>query len=102
MAAERPVNIFDANANLLGHLLEGLRTAYRLLDLMDALVGEAGKHNECSHRNLPYSHPSNRCDPSGVNVAISPILTAEPEEARGEAAPARDENVCLWHLADID
>src|SRR5262249_31356387 len=52
MAAERPVHILDTDANLLGHLLEGLGTAYRLLDLMDALVGEAGKYNECSHRNL--------------------------------------------------
>ena len=29
------------------------------------------------------------------------ILTREAEQARGEAAPARDENVCLWHCADV-
>ena len=28
VAAERPVGIFDSNANLLGHLLEGLGTVY--------------------------------------------------------------------------
>jgi len=60
MAAERPVDIFDANADFLGHLLEGLRTAYGLLDLVDALVGEAGEYNERSdgYAALLAAHPT--------------------------------------------
>jgi hypothetical protein len=49
---------------------------------MDALVGEAGKYNERSHRDAPLlaARPTGR-SPLGVNVASSPHLFCDSANA---------------------
>src|SRR3990170_1150906 len=56
--AKRPIKILDDNAALLGHLLEGLRPADRLLDVADALIREASEHDKGSHRSPPLWPPA--------------------------------------------
>jgi hypothetical protein len=92
--AKRPIKILDGNAALLGHLLEGLRPADRLLDVADALICEASEHDKGSHRSPPLwppAQPSHKAyyelAPFGTSIAVS--REAAPGAASSRLKPGR-------------
>src|SRR3990172_3494375 len=61
---ERPIDFLDSRAGLCSHLLKGVSPFHGLLDVLDALIAEAGEDNESGHRNLRMLAPSRYLHPT--------------------------------------